>query len=84
MQNLRSCLNSFSNLCRMSSYAAQLFQRHGVVGPLVCGAVVIGSVYATFAAVSQIRQEWGYLRKASRQDWKKRIEPKPVRIPDSD
>lgn len=53
----------------------QLLKKHGVVGPVFCGLVIVASVYAGVKAVSQIKTEWGYLRKNSRQGWKERIKP---------
>ena len=53
----------------------RFIQRNGIVGPVFCGAIIVGSVYAGVFAVMQIREEWGYLVKNSRQDWKKRIAP---------
>ena len=53
----------------------QLLKKHGILGPVVCAGVVLGSVYGAYRAIGQIRTEWGYLKKNSRQDWKDRIKP---------
>ena len=53
----------------------RLIERHGIVGPVLCGTIIIGSVYGGVMSMMQIRKEWGYLVKNSRQDWKKKIAP---------
>lgn len=54
-------------------------KKHGVVGPVFCAAIVIGSVYGGIVAVGQIRKEWGLLKRASRQDWKSKLIESPKR-----
>ena len=60
----------------LNAWTRQLLKKHGVVGPVLCAAVIVGSIYGGALALSQIRTEWGYLKKNSRQDWKQRIVPK--------
>ncbi len=56
-----------------SAKMQQLLNRHGIVGPVFCASIVAGSVYGAVLAVRQIKIEWGYIRKNSRQSWKEKL-----------
>jgi hypothetical protein len=56
----------------------QFLKRHGVVGPVFCGSIIIGSIYGAVIAVRQIKTEWGHIKKNSRQGWKEKLLQKPA------
>lgn len=53
--------------------ANQFLKRHGVLGPVFCATIIGASIYGGIIAVRQIRTEWGYIKKNSRQAWKEKI-----------
>ena len=57
----------------IGSKANQFLKRHGVLGPAFCATIIGGSIYGGIMAVRQIRTEWGYIKKNSRQAWKEKI-----------
>lgn len=51
----------------------RLVKRHGIAGPLLCGGLILGSLYGTVIAVRQIKTEWAIIKKNSRQKWKNQV-----------
>jgi hypothetical protein len=51
----------------------QFLRKHGIAGPVLCVSVIGGSIYGAVLAIKQIRTEWGFIKKNSRQAWKEKI-----------